>query len=576
MTKKIEIKIVSMLVVLALMFAVSAYASSYASKHAIEGMNHIYSDYMQLERMEMELAANVAKVKFNCNMIVWYTNEPVRQSLAEGMQEIIDNTEENLENMKVLCESLEDEKFVDTYEAYAAAIRVLEEQAATVSSIALTYDYEGAKNANNGMTANLNAITEAETAFNELVQGSADALLHEKQDLAEQLTTISNGLIVTYLAMVVLMMLVIRRSIVKPAKDASHHLSNIIDKINSREGDLTERIYVKSKDEIGQLVGGINNFIEQLQGIMVKIRKESNHMNELVTNITDGINDSNENASSISATMEQLSASMEEVAATLDEITTGAQEILDSSNSMSKMAEDGKEYVEDVKKRAISVRKDAEQSKHTTTDMLSGIRSMLEVAIENSRSVQKINELTDEILNISSQTNLLALNASIEAARAGEAGRGFAVVADEIRVLAENSKNTANNIQTISGMVTSAVDDLSKNANAMITFIDETVLTDYDTFVNSANTYHDDANHMDDMLENFYMGAQKLAETMAQMTEGIDGINTAVDESAQGVTSAAQSTGHLVQALTDIKGEADINREISEELQNEVKKFKNI
>ena len=110
----------------------------------------------------------------------------------------------------------------------------------------------------------------------------------------------------------------------------------------------------------------------------------------------------------------------------------------------------------------------------------------------------------------------------------------------------------------------------------MITFIDETVLNDYDKFVNNANTYHDDANYMDGMLENFYSGAQKLAETMAQMTEGIDGINTAVDESAQGVTTAAQSTGHLVQALTDIKGEADVNREISEELQNEVKKFKNI
>uniref|UniRef100_UPI0040568366 methyl-accepting chemotaxis protein n=1 Tax=Agathobacter sp. TaxID=2021311 RepID=UPI0040568366 len=576
MAKKIETKITSMLIILTLMFVISASASSYAAEQALGGMNHIYSDYMQMERIEKELAANVAKVKFNCNMIVWYTNEEVRQSLAAGMAEIIDTTETSLETMKKLCEGLENEEFVDRYETYAAAIRVLEEQAATVSSIALTYDYEGAKNANNGMTANLNAITEAEAAFNELVQGSADALLNERQALADRLTKISNALIVVYLVMVVLMMLVIRRSIVRPAKNASKHLGVIIDKINNREGDLTERIEVKSKDEIGQLVRGINNFIEQLQGIMVKIRTESTHMNELVNNITSGINDSNENASSISATMEQLSASMQEVSATLDEITTGAQEILDSSNSMSQMAEEGKGYVEDVKKRAISVRKEAEQSKNTTTDMLSGIRGMLEVAIENSRSVQKINELTDEILNISSQTNLLALNASIEAARAGEAGRGFAVVADEIRVLAENSKNTANNIQTISGMVTSAVDDLSKNANAMITFIDETVLTDYDKFVNSANTYHDDANHMDDMLENFYSGAQKLAETMAQMTEGIDGINIAVDESAQGVTSAAQSTGLLVQALTDIKGEADVNHEISEELENEVKKFKTI
>ena len=201
---------------------------------------------------------------------------------------------------------------------------------------------------------------------------------------------------------------------------------------------------------------------------------------------------------------------------------------------------------------------------------------MLEVAIANSRSVEKINELTDEILSISSQTNLLALNASIEAARAGEAGKGFAVVADEIRVLAENSKNTANNIQSISGLVTNAVEELASDANKMIEFIDSAVLADYDKFVDMANSYHDDADHMDEILQNFYGNASKLAETMAQMTEGIDGINIAVDESAQGVTMAAQSTAQLVDALVSIKSESDTNKSISEELQGEVKKFKNI
>ena len=267
---------------------------------------------------------------------------------------------------------------------------------------------------------------------------------------------------------------------------------------------------------------------------------------------------------------------MEEVAATLDEITTGAQEILSSSKTMSDEAERGKEFVAGVKKNAQETRKIAEISKANTTTMLNENRKMLEVAIQNSRSVEKINSLTDDILSISSQTNLLALNASIEAARAGEAGRGFAVVAEEIRVLAENSKDTANNIQSISGLVTRAVEELAGNANQMLAFIDSTVLVDYDKFVDSANTYHNDADYMDEILQNFYGSARKLADTMAQMTEGIDGINIAVDESAQGVTMAAQSTSQLVDALVSIKSDADENREISEELQSEVEKFKNI
>ena len=125
-------------------------------------------------------------------------------------------------------------------------------------------------------------------------------------------------------------------------------------------------------------------------------------------------------------------------------------------------------------------------------------------------------------------------------------------------------------------MVTHAVGDLAKNANDMIAFIDGTVLTDYDKFVGMANTYHEDADRMDEILQNFYANAEKLRGTMAQMAEGIDGINIAVDESAQGVTSAAQSTGALVEALSHIKTEADTNREISEDLQGEVNRFKNI
>lgn len=445
-----------------------------------------------------------------------------------------------------------------------------------ISERYLAGDLAGAAAGMKGMTNQIETVTSKGEAFDTLLENEASALAEQRIASSTFADAIAGGLFFVYIVVALFMIIIVNRSVAGPAKNASGHLNTIIDRIENNEGDLTERIEVKTQDEVGQLVRGVNSFIGQLQGIMQKIRKESVRMNELVENITDGINDSNENASSVSATMQELSASMEEVAATLDQITMGSQEILNASKDMSGKAENGAEFVKEVKNRAEDVKAMATDSKESTSRMIEDIRALLQQAIENCQSVEKINELTGEILNISSQTNLLALNASIEAARAGEAGKGFAVVADEIRVLADNSRDTANNIQEISATVTQAVTELAKNSNDMIHFIDDTVLTDYDKFVDIANQYHTDADNMDDILRDFYNNAQELASTMSQMTEGIDGINIAVDESAQGVTVAAQSTSQLVEALSAIKSEADTNQEISRQLQGEVKRFKNI
>ena len=375
---------------------------------------------------------------------------------------------------------------------------------------------------------------------------------------------------------VILMIVIINISVSKPAKKASKHLKKIVKKIENNEGDLTTRIEVKTKDEIGQLVTGINGFIAQLQGLMQKMQRESEKMLDSANTVSSQVEESNKNALNVSSAMEELAASMEEITATLDQVTEGSQNILDRVQDMNHSADSGNATVDDIKERAIVMQSETMTSKNNAVKMLDGIKDQLEVAVEESKSVDKINELTGNILDIASQTNLLALNASIEAARAGDAGRGFAVVADEIRSLAENSSKTANDIQDISKIVTSAVAKLSQSAQKMLDFVGTDVMKDYDAFVQVVNQYEEDAKLMGSILSEFVEEASTINQTMQTMNTGIVDVSAAVGESARAITSVADDAALLVDAMNEIQLETELSQKISEELQSEVKRFERV
>lgn len=575
MKKSIGAKIIFMLAVLLVVFGVNAVVSGYSGKQALGALERVAESYMMLEEQNTTLVKAIGECKL-CGNLILLVDAEYGTAIAQAIPEYTGQVDGIFQTMEGLAAETGSAEIMAMLQEYRAEVQLLEDKVTSITDCYLAGDLAGAAENMTGMTALVESVDGKGDEFSALLGSETDALVQERIKNSTGAGYLSGILFFFYIAVALLMIVIVNRFVAGPAKNASVHLNSIIDRIEKNEGDLTERIEIRTQDEVGQLVRGINSFIGQLQGIMQKIQKESVHMNELVENITDGINDSNENVSNVSATMQELSASMEEVAATLSQITEGAQEILNASKDMEAKAQNGNDLVREVKGRAEDVKAMATDSKESTRHMVEDIRTLLQQAIENCKSVDKINELTGEILSISGQTNLLALNASIEAARAGEAGKGFAVVADEIRMLADDSRSTANNIQEISATVMKAVMDLAKNSNDMIRFVDETVLADYDKFVDIANQYHTDADNMDDILREFNHNAQELANTMSQMTDGIDGINIAVDESAQGVTAAAMSISQLVEALGTIKSEADTNQEISRQLQGEVERFKNI
>lgn len=288
------------------------------------------------------------------------------------------------------------------------------------------------------------------------------------------------------------------------------------------------------------------------------------------------IDESNESAGNVSDAMEQMSATMEEISATLGQMATGSDSILMEIQAMESKVNDGVGLVVGIKQRAKDMHQSTLESKEASGQIIIDIRKTLETAVEESRSVEQINQLTGDILNITSQTNLLALNASIEAARAGEAGKGFAVVADEIRVLADSSRDTANNIQMISNQVTGAVERLADNAETMLRFIDERIMKDYDGFVEVVGHYEKDADSVNDILSEFARNTEEISSTIQAMNTSTNDIAVAVDDSAKGVVDVAESAASLVGAITHIQKETENNQKISMQLSNEVNRFKNL
>lgn len=449
-------------------------------------------------------------------------------------------------------------------------------------SIETLFGYSAASNKDGAFTlANGDLATYANAMQSEIEAMTADATA-DSAVARDNLVKTYNGarlgnileIVINVVAFMVALYIVLRR-VVNPITFAKKEIGDIIASLDAGKGDLTKRISIKSDDEIADLGKGINTFMDKLQDILRMIIENTRQMEDVVSGVQESVRNSNDSASDLSAVTQELAATMTEVGVSAGAINVNTEDIRAEVEAIAEKSNSINEYSKEMKAHADAMERAARTNMEETGSKVSEILDILNEAIEDSKSVDQVNNLTSDILSISSQTNLLALNASIEAARAGEAGRGFAVVAEEIRQLADSSRETANRIQEINSIVTNAVHNLSGNANNLVEYMKDSILPEFDNFVQSGVQYRENATYIENAMSEFTAKTDDLRNAMDEIASSINAISGAIDEGARGVNGAAESTQVLVGDMETISDRMEENQKIAEALETGTAIFEN-
>lgn len=495
-------------------------------------------------------------------------------NMMQNMSQEIENLESKFADLQEIINKLDNSEIQAAYETYYSVYNSYSENA----SKTLGTDSNDADSFLQSTQSGSNITEQLDEAYSTLYSLIDDEVNNASTALDSQFTLSDRANIIIFAILIATGIIIILAilKIVRPLQSANGQLSKIISDIDSRKGDLTSRININSHDEVGELVDGINLFIEKLQEIMKRIRSHSENILVSSKEIAYKINESGNNTNEVSATMDEIAAAMQEISATVEELSSGSENIFESIIHLTDKINDGNVLTKDIQSRSLNYKTEIENEKTNAVAIINEIKNTLEQSIENSKEAAQIQSLTENILQIASQTNLLSLNASIEAARAGEAGKGFSVVAAQISELAESSRTIAKNIQEISTLVTESVTGLSSNSKKLLEFVNNDVLTDYDKFVAISDNYYNDAVNVNNILEEFTNGTSALKTTMSEMNHGINDISTTIEESANGTNDISSRIRNIASSVEAIKFQTAENQSIGNELKKNVEVFKNI
>lgn len=496
----------------------------------------IYEDYLD---MYMNVYAHV--------------NAKLLRTMNKRADDILESRAHMWESMEAYGAKITSEETRGVYDALESRLVSFDSYVDAIIEVSREGDKE---RANNLISNNLGMLNNTiGNSMNDLLEFSDTELTEGKsylQGKVEGSYTLIVAVVAILIVTAILVLIVAHRIIVMPIQKIAQVINGMIEDIHNNRGNLTERVPVQTKDEIAMLAAGVNEFLDILQDVIGGVISCSDEINRQQLHVNEVVEVTNQNAGDTSATMEELAASMEEVSATVGYVSDNTREAEASVGDMVDQAVNGTKFAEEIRSRAEELRKLAQESRATADDMIKEFDVSLNASIEDSKQIEKIGNLTADILSIASKTNLLALNASIEAARAGEAGKGFAVVADEIRQLADNSKQTAGNIQQISAGVVTAVMTLAENAGNLVKFINERVLPDYEILERTGEQYLNDSITIDRMMGEMRDSMENIGGMMRSVAESNENITNNVRESAQGVGGVVNNTAALAENMKGI------------------------
>lgn len=403
------------------------------------------------------------------------------------------------------------------------------------------------------------------------INGWSVATAIQKSEVEKPINELNKVMIFVYiiglLALLLILTLVIKR-IMKDIPNLLKGLSQV------SEGDLSIKLDVNSKDEIGKLSEATNKMINNLNGIMHDINENSTKVSNSSVELSSIMNEVTSQINTITAGSQEIAAAMEETSAAAQEMNSSSYLIKGAVGNLLDKGLECKDFAYDFKNRSSSIKESSESAKKLTLDMYKSKEKAIIESIEEGKIVEEIGVMTDVIENIAEQINLLALNASIEAARAGEHGRGFAVVANEVAKLAAQSKDTVLNIQNIILDVKKAFKNMSLNAQEVLVFVDKNITADYDDTIKRATASMDDAGTIYSIVDEFSNDMNTINDSVETLIKSIESVSTVVEEVAANTSEIAININDTKNTTDDVNTIAESQSELAQSLNEIIGLFK--